>query len=252
MNFIDRILKEAATVSLPAKTIIEKISTEFSPPDVKTKSVNKGEGVSIEINSNKFTTISRIISKMKIMGWFPSILTPNIWAWKSAPYSNEFLEDLLKFKVDEDGEELKTINLLFEAVFSKKYVGEGEKILYHVTPETNVKTILKSGIICKHGNKLANHPNRIYCIFKKTQTKKIAKLLADNYRARTQNKADFYDKDGNYNGHKSEPIKYSVFSIDYSKLPNIKWYTDPNYQGGVYTNDNIPPNEIKLIETIDV
>lgn len=110
--------------------------------------------------------------------------------------------------------------VIFEAKYDKEFKTNGI-VLYHVTERVNVPKILKIGFVPKSKNKLITHPERIY--FAKTPNAAI----------------EIYEifKDGNY---LKDPV---VLKIDTNGLDN-KFMLDRQFEGGIYTTDNIPPQNI--------
>lgn len=122
----------------------------------------------------------------------------------------------------------KPIAFIIEAKYD--YEVDIPKVLYHASPKKFKSKILKNGLTPKSGNKLSNHPERIY--------------LTDDI-----NKAI---KFGNYlTGSKNEWYEdgyciYSVKGVGIDKL-----YSDVNFRtGGFYTLNNIKPDHIKLMDSI--
>jgi hypothetical protein len=126
----------------------------------------------------------------------------------------------------------KKIELLELIIESKKdkELNNLPKKLYHLTTDKNINKILKIGLIPKNKNKRSFHLDRIYLTDK---LENIYKLL---------DKFIFDNKINN----KSE--KYIILEIDTTNL-DIKLYLDPKFKDGVYTEENIGPEYIKISET---
>lgn len=105
--------------------------------------------------------------------------------------------------------------------------------LYHWTPSENLESIMKYGIIPLRQNVVFNYPNRAYLIFcneDDTRLTKLGKLLYS------------------YNRKKGNNGDYALLGIDVKSLPeNVRLYYDPNCEIGVYTEQPIPVNSVKLI-----
>ena len=110
---------------------------------------------------------------------------------------------------------------------------ETDSTLYHLVPTLRVGKIMKMGLCPKSGCKLGIHPDRIY-LFKDELSEReihywIAQLSATEKDKRTI-------RDG-----------YTLLKINTEGL-NIKFYGDPNLDGAVYTNENIPPQNIEIVK----
>jgi hypothetical protein len=95
---------------------------------------------------------------------------------------------------------------------------------------------LKSGLIPKSKSKLTYHPDRTYVCLHKLGCKALISNMKMFYKSllwkNTKNKIDY---------------RWVIYEIDTKDL-DIKLYLDPNYIGGYYTLDNIPPDKIKIVE----
>jgi len=103
------------------------------------------------------------------------------------------------------------------------------KILYHASFKKFENRVSKIGLIPKNsGNKLSNHPDRIYL----TDDIYTAKLFGSNLKKE----------------HDDQSIV--IYSIDTEGL-KINLYRDINLvNGGFYTLGNIPPDHIKKVFTL--
>jgi hypothetical protein len=121
----------------------------------------------------------------------------------------------------------KPIGFVIEPKYD--YQVEIPDILYHASPIKFKHKILKSGLTPKSGNKLSNHPERIYL------TDDLNKAINfGNYLKDCENN-QWYE-----NGY----CVYLVKGEGVSKL-----YSDVNFrQGGYYTMNNIKPENIKIIK----
>lgn len=97
-------------------------------------------------------------------------------------------------------------------------------ILYHATLSKNNKSISKVGLIPRSNNKKTTHPDRIYF----TKDPKIADILSK----------DLYKNETNPD--------ISIWEINTDGLV-IRLYKDINFEYGLYTLGNIPPNNLKLM-----
>lgn len=104
--------------------------------------------------------------------------------------------------------------------------------LYHLTPNYNITSIIKNGLIPSHKNKLFNYPERTYLIKENSSDEKI-KYLGE----RLCN----INKDPQNNG------EYILLKIKLENLPdNIKFYYDPNSSLGIFTEQIIPYSNIEI------
>ena len=100
-------------------------------------------------------------------------------------------------------------------------------ILYHASPLKFKDKIFKIGFIPKTGNKLSNHPDRIYL----TDDLKTAIYFGENIK-------------------KEQGDGYCIWRIDGKSLSNL--YSDINLRNnGYYTLSNIPPKYFELVKTFE-
>lgn len=160
------------------------------------------------------TLLNGIIKDANTLGWFPSFI-------ETEDYIGKWDEKYFK-----EGE----IKLRFEAKFDEEVVENIPSILYHITPTQNANKILSIGLVPKSRSKASYHPDRVY----------LSKNLKD-----IENLGEmFYQKTG---------IKdWMILKIDTNMVPGdyLKLYTDPNYEHGYYTLNNIPPQAIEKVKNI--
>ena len=100
--------------------------------------------------------------------------------------------------------------------------------LYHWTPTKNVESILQHGLIPSHKNNIFNYPNRTYLIKGNANDEDI-KFLGWSISCNNNEK------------------KYTLLKIDIEKLDDsVNFYLDSNSQIGIYTEDIIPAEYIKI------
>ena len=125
----------------------------------------------------------------------------------------------------EYSEDSKPIGFYLEPKYDLKV--EVPNVLYHTSPIRFKDKISKIGFIPKTGNKLSNHPERIY--------------LTDNL-----NTAISFGM----NIKNEENTGFSVYGINGNCINNL--YSDVNLRkGGYYTLENIKPECFKLIKEIE-
>lgn len=107
--------------------------------------------------------------------------------------------------------------------------------VYHITKTRKVNKILQQGLVPKSSNTAFNYPERIH-FYVGTENLLPVKLFATALYARSK------DADSDY----------TILKVLTNKLPeNIKFYGDPDFHKGVYTNDNIPPECLQKVARID-
>lgn len=104
--------------------------------------------------------------------------------------------------------------------------------IYHVTPSKYINKIAKIGLKPNFKNNFFTYPDRVYFFVNETIPNEIYQLKQQL---------------------KQNNEKYSLLIIDVSKMPeHINFFLDPNYDYGIYTNDNIPPDcIIEIYDMID-
>lgn len=138
----------------------------------------------------------------------------------------------------------KSVWLQYEPKYDKSLSDEirnTEKYLLHLTPEVYISKIKKNGLVPRSKNQYSTYPERVYLLRGSIPPSEIS----DMYRMLSTV----------YNIRRKNPIfVYGVVYIDIARLPeNLKLFTDPNYPiYGLYTTDNIPPDAIIKIDTINV
>lgn len=130
--------------------------------------------------------------------------------------------------------------------FINKIIKEQGK-LYHVSPSYNREKILKRGLIPKDKNDKLKTDGRVYCLLTldfngySLTNKRIINVISQLYNVKK-----YYDKNSKY-------IKaYDIYEIDTTNL-NANFSIDHNFNNeAVYTYDNIPSTNIKLLDTINI
>lgn len=119
---------------------------------------------------------------------------------------------------------------------ASKQIREEETTLLHLTPIYNLGKILHIGFSPRCKNELFNYPSRVYFLRGSTTKEDIINIgeqLCDS------------------NSSLGNTGNYALFTIDISKIPNnVKFFLDPNYPYGVYTNSNITPSAIVNYEKL--
>lgn len=104
--------------------------------------------------------------------------------------------------------------------------------LYHICPSILEDKILKNGLVPKESKWPGfKNDSRIYLFLKKFSNTQLNNAV------------------NHFQMHKLFGGSYLYIQIDVSKLPDgMKFYTDPRMFGAVYTNDNVPPYALEIIE----
>ena len=127
------------------------------------------------------------------------------------------------------------INLECEPKFQNTFTGKdlmdnGVNYLIHVSPQYNRNKILSTGLspVCR--NKEFNYPGRLY-FFVDGMPQRYIQTMVNRLSGAN-------DSQGN-NGI------YDVFNITLTGLENVKFNLDYNADDAVFTQENIPPTNIK-------
>jgi len=170
----------------------------------------------IKTYSADLDNLNQLIKTAENLGWFPSWVEVDEYEGK---YNS---------KVIKKGEVI--YKLRFEAKFDKK-IDRIPLTLYHLTPKQNWDKISKIGLVPKSRSKASYHPERVYL----GKDMKSLKFLSNL----------FYQKTG---------IKeYTLIKIDTELIPQyFTLYSDPNFQNGYYTLNNIPPTALTKIKDINI
>jgi len=190
------------------------LEKKYSSKFIFTRSKNSFYIKTFSTNVNAL--LNGIIKDANTLGWFPSFM-------ETEKYTGKW--DKKYFK---EGE----IKLRFEAKFDEEVVENIPSILYHITPTQNADKILSIGLVPKSRSKASYHPDRVY----------LSKDLED-----IENLGEmFYQKTGIKN--------WTILKIETDIVPGnyLRLYTDPNYEQGYYTLNNIPPQAIEKVKDIEL
>lgn len=167
----------------------------------------------------KTSTIDSIVSRCGILGYFPSILTLNSVQIK---YEDCVDIDMFIDKVKkQDIENTDKVVIQFESWLDDEI--KTPETLYHVCKKIHLDKIKRYGLYPKAKHKISHHPDRIYLVDDIMHANDIRKQLKE------------IDND-----------EYVIVLIKPNQN-NLILRTDPNYNMGFYTNQNIPPNWIKEV-----
>ena len=215
---------ETLTKTYDKELVLKYLSTKLGEKDFWVHNTN----VYISITHSNYKLIPEIINRLEnLYKWFLSGVEGDFYE-EVDNNVEDFKQDLLSifseiFNSDEDHEMDGFYTMVFEPYFGEKETVPN--ILYHITDDSRLKSILKNGLVAKHQNKLTYHPERIYL---STTEEKLVELL----------------KHSNFNINK--PV---VLTIDVKDIKdNMTFYSDVNFPTGVFTTDNIPPKCITSVK----
>lgn len=182
--------------------------------------------VSIDLGVD-FSNFKEIIDTVKnLLGWFTSEIFIHEYV-KSGFISREFYNfdgDFLCTKLNDISLEdylqsvkILSFSLIIEAKFGERYEPNNGEVFYHATERNKVSKILRQGLCPKS---YGNFPERVYL---GRSIPEIASMVHKNLKDMV------------------------IFQVDVS---NINLYRDERNGTAVYTYDNIPPSQIKLVHNI--
>lgn len=126
----------------------------------------------------------------------------------------------------------------FDPMIQKPITKEARKFeyLYHLTPQSNVLSILKNGIEPRSENDYLSYPPKAH-LLKGNISQNIASYVGWQL---------FHVKKGLTDGN------YALLRIETNKLPeNIEFYKDPRFEYGYYSNGVIPSSAIEVFGKIE-
>ena len=190
--------------------IIDKFSYELEI--LNNKNIN---------NKKNNDSYKYLISLNNNLGYYPSY----IWV------ENDFGTNSFKFDMKYLNSKYKSLKIRFEAKYEDGLYKNDLVVptkAYHLTDQRNKIKIEDIGLVPKSNNRVSFHQDRIYLFYNKNDyTTLLLSLRA--------------------NDNKNNLIKqYVLFEVELNDRYII--HTDPNYNKGFFTYDNIPPNNIKTIK----
>lgn len=176
------------------------------------------------LNPNKFddSGLNYILNLNKnLLGYYPSY----IWV------TNEIGTNGFKYKEKYLNNKYKKIKIRFEAKYEDGLYKNDLKIpeyAYHLSPITKKDKILNNGLFLKSFNRKITHPDRIYFFYDIYDYVKLLQMLKLN--------------DANNNIQ----LNYILYKV---KIPqDIIIHSDPNFIGGFYIYDSIPPKNLEIVK----
>jgi hypothetical protein len=233
LNYLD-FIKEGLINTKSHEIVLRKVN--FLPKHLiyKIRHTNSDNLIHFEISYfNKISDISKTFDTIEsyfinMMGWFPStmIVTNLSGMSNNMQYNKSFLIETMEF--------IDKVNIIFESKFDIE--SNIPDKLYHLSIKEFQKSILKNGIYPKSKSKISYHDARIYVCKSILSCKSLIPSMKSVY---------IYQK-WKYPKNKIND-NWVIYEIDTKNL-NIKLFSDSNYIGGYYTNSNIPPENIKIID----
>lgn len=233
LNYLDY-LKEGLINTQPADVVLRKVI--FLPNNLiwgirHTKSDNL---IHFEILFfNKLTEISKTFDAIEsyfinMMGWFPLMMKIISLSGmeNDIQYNKDYLIKNMSF--------ISKVNIIFESKFDID--SNISDKLYHLSIKEFEKSIQKNGLSPKSKSKISYHDSRIY----------VCKSIL-NCKSLIPNMEMIYNQQKWSNPKSKINDDWVIYEIDTSAL-DIKLYCDPNYIGGYYLLENIPSNNIKVVE----
>lgn len=182
----------------------------------------------------KLEYFEKLLTLLNNLGWFISFMEIQ-GNWDADTKTAINIKDKYNEKILKNSfanPKIHTIILSCEAKFDFK-VDKNPEELYHITPAKYWDKIQKQGLVPKSRSKASYHPDRVFL----AKTERYAEDLGKK----------FYQKTG---------IKeWALLKINTKLIPGeyFKLYTDPNYMNrGYYTLNNIPPQAIEKINSIQL
>ena len=220
--------KSQKTISKNIETELYSLRYDFS--------IKKNINNTFQISLHNFNHIQNIILYLDTLhtitidrhGWFPSKMDIIDWCGSKnkMSYNEEYLIEKIEYFED--------VTITYESKFDiEKNI---PKFLYHISIREFEYSVLKNGLIPKSKSKLSTHLDRIYMCLDINSCKNLINEMKSSYISR-------YIK----NRKNKINTKWIIYEIDTNGL-NLKLYKDPNYIDGYYSVDNIPKENIKIID----
>lgn len=112
------------------------------------------------------------------------------------------------------------------------------KALYHWTPNYNVESIMRGGLVPNHQNSMFNFPPRTYLIATEPNSREMF-VLGQKLCLKNENLKNNGD--------------YTLLQVDTAGLnDNIRFYYDPNSSIAIYTEQLITKEHIKVLYSTDL
>lgn len=201
-----------------------------------------GFGLNCEIDViNKLTFVVTINNVLKLndcydlffnniinlYGYFPSYIYVTFKTGRK--YNFKFDDEKLKKRLNKF---VRNITIRFEAKYDDGVLKNDLKVpnkLYHLSRTIYREKIMENGLEPKTQDRVSKYPKRIYLFYFLDDYNFLLKKLTINDYIKT-----------------GEEYDYDLYEIDSSTL-DIIIHSDPNFERGCFTYDNIHPKYIKKI-----
>ena len=203
--------------TVPAKQALKEITRKYGLMPWQTNVMRAFHGIDACLCiADIGNMVISIKEDMEQMGWFVSVMTmvtdPNGVNWLKMQFEPRYQKD--------QTEEIKRLY----------------PILLHLTPLSNLDSILHNGLTPRCENLAFQFPNRVYMFSCDATESDIVNM--GNALAATS-------------AHKGHNFRYVVLAINCKALPDdVRLYYDPNYDYGVFTETTIRPQYIRPIREI--
>jgi hypothetical protein len=222
-----QILKEFVSQTIPSEKTTSTLKKRYN---VKSSNIRFNQDkIVVNVEKEDRENINKIIEFMDTFGWYPSTIENY---FRSAKFGNITLTSFIK--------EPTPFSITFEAKYDTE-VNNLPSVAYHVVPDLYNKKIERYGLTPKTKSKISTHPERIYMLINANKND-IENLCYELYQKLSP------ESQGRIN-------KYLILEIDLKRLPNHKFYNDPNFNmdgDGIWTFQNIPPIYIKIVGEVEV
>lgn len=209
-------LMESVKDSLPPDEVVRKIINKYGLNSKLVKKIERCNKVCVYVVTAAVGENQKLIENdMELMGYYLGC------------YGKEYIIDGVKF-----------IQMQFEPYCQlqkdeTENIKNNYDILYHWTPEYNMASILKQGLLPLHENPIFNYPPRTYLVKGDCDT---------NYLLRFGNALCISNNNKNNNG------SYVLLGIDIRNIDgSIRFYYDPNFEHGVFTEQPIPKETLSVV-----
>jgi hypothetical protein len=222
-----QILKEFVSQTIPSEKTTSTLEKRYgvNPSNIKFNQ----DKVVVKIEKEDKKKINQIIEFMDTFGWYASTIENY---FRSTKFGNITLTSFIK--------EPTPFSITFEAKYDTE-VNDLPSVAYHVVPDLYGKKIERYGLTPRTKSKISTHPERIYMLINADENdiENLCYELFQKLSLESQNRVH----------------KYLILEIDLKRLPNHKFYNDPNFSiggDGIWTFQNIPPIYIKVVGEVEV
>jgi hypothetical protein len=209
-----KVLYEGLIFSYPPTKVIKELKKRgFFDVAYNNKTININFLLS-KNNKEKYKSLNDFMQNL--FGWFHGVSIAGKTPTK----------DKLDFLKHSNG----NVTLQYEAKFDIE-VDDIPEHIYHLTTCDKLKKIQKIGLTPHDSLDYFNFENRIYFSLNKEKLKDLSKIKSSI----TSNNC------------------FVILNIQVKGFSNrIRFFNDPNFEGGIYTLENIPPQTIEAVERFEL